>query len=131
MTRNPYGLEIPFTDHLGVELVELNREQATIALTPRSEHQNSWGAAHGGIILTLLDVAMSWAARGHYDRIENVVTLDLSAAFVSVGKGKLVATGRVVHAGRTTMLCDAEVKDHAGQLVAKSLGTLKFLREAR
>ena len=43
------------------------------------------GVAHGGLLMTLLDVAMGSAARAHVDG--NVVTVDMQVAFLAPGTG--------------------------------------------
>ncbi len=69
-----------------------------LRLTLRPEHANNLGIAHGGIICTLLDVAMGTAARlaaGH-----SVVTLDMQTRFLNqAGQRTLEAEGRVTRAG--------------------------------
>ena len=48
---------------LGFELLRFEQGEAEIALELRPELENSWGVAHGGVTMTLLDVAMAHAAR--------------------------------------------------------------------
>ncbi|HMH16981.1 MAG TPA: PaaI family thioesterase, partial [Burkholderiales bacterium] len=66
MSSFPPGIKIPFTEHLGVQLVEMTKEHAVVSLQKRPELLNSWGATHGGVVMTMLDLVMSWAVRGHY-----------------------------------------------------------------
>ena len=58
-------IRIPFTEHLGVQIVESNKEHALVSLQRRPELLNSWGATHGGVIMTMLDLVMSWAVCRH------------------------------------------------------------------
>jgi uncharacterized protein (TIGR00369 family) len=58
-----FKIRIPFVDLLGFELLRFERGEAEIALTLRDELTNSWGVAHGGVSMTLLDVVMAHAAR--------------------------------------------------------------------
>jgi uncharacterized protein (TIGR00369 family) len=51
--------EIPFMRLLGAELVRAVDGEAEIALTLADEHMNSWGVGHGGVVMSLLDVAMA------------------------------------------------------------------------
>src|SRR5258708_9798593 len=67
-TPSSAGIKIPFTEHLGVQLVEMTREHAVVTLQKRPELLNSWGATHGGVIMTMLDPGMSRAGRGPYGR---------------------------------------------------------------
>lgn len=126
-----YGTALPFVDHLGIERVEDGAGRALLALKIKPEHHNSWQAAHGGVIMTLLDSAMSLAARLHLQGTPGgILTIEMSAKFISPGAGRrLSAEGKVVGGGRSTLFCEAEVRDEAGKLVAKGMGTLKPLRK--
>jgi acyl-coenzyme A thioesterase PaaI-like protein len=53
------------------------------------------------------------------------MTVDLSTQFIGTTTGVLVAEGRVMRAGQTTIFCEGEAKSEAGDLVAKSIGTFR------
>ncbi len=57
------GRKIPFASHLGVRLVEQGGGRAVLEAELVPELLNSFGSAHGGVIMTLLDIAMAVAAR--------------------------------------------------------------------
>ena len=128
MTAASVGIKIPFTEHLGVELVEMTKEHAVVSLKKRPELLNSWGATHGGVIMTMLDLVMSWAVRGHYGVVGGVLTIDLSVGFMKGSFGDWVtAEGKVLHGGKSTAFCEAEARDDKGALLAKAIGTFKLL----
>src|SRR5512143_3659699 len=124
-----YGLPLPFIDHLGVERVHSDEGRALLSLQIKPEHRNSWKAAHGGVIMTLLDSAMSLAARLHiHGAPGGILTIEMNAKFISPGVGeRLVAEGRVI-GGKSTLFCEAEVRDESGTLLAKGMGTLRPVR---
>ena len=124
-----YGRPLPFIDHLGVERVHSGEGRALLSLEIKPEHRNSWTAAHGGVIMTLLDSAMSLAARLHgHGAPGGILTVEISVKFISPGMGtRLNAEGRVI-GGRSTLFCEAEVRDESGELVAKGMGTLRPMR---
>jgi uncharacterized protein (TIGR00369 family) len=123
-----FPIRIPFTEHLGIRLVEMTREHAVVSLEKRPELLNSWGATHGGVIMTMLDLVMSWAVRGHYEVGGGVLTVDLSVGFMRASYGdKVLAEGRVLHGGRSTAFCEGEARDDKGELLAKAIGTFKLL----
>lgn len=126
-----YGSPLPFIDHLGIERVESHEGRALLALEIKPAFRNSWQAAHGGVIMTMLDSAMSLAARLHlHGTPGGILTVDLNAKFINPGMGhRLTAEGKVIGGGRSTLFCEAEVHDEAGKLIAKSMGTLKPLRK--
>src|SRR5258706_7899722 len=102
MTPNSGGIKIPFTEHLGVELVEMTKEHAVVSLRKRPELLNSWGATHGGGIMTMLDPVLSWAVRGHYGGVGGVLTVDLCVGFIKGSFGdKGTAEGQGFHRGKT------------------------------
>ena len=123
-----FGLTIPFLDHLGVEPEEVGHGYVRIVLELQPEHCNSFGIAHGGVIMSLLDAAMGLAARSAHQHGGGAMTLDMSSSFMSGGHGRLIAEGRVLRSGRSINYCEAEVRNVDGELVAKSLGSFKLRR---
>jgi uncharacterized protein (TIGR00369 family) len=124
--------DIPFLRALGARLTRADHGIAEIALTVAPDHENSWGVAHGGVVMTLLDVAMARAGRTLIDRDGGeamaAVTVEMKTSFFRPAIGELLARGKVLHRSTTMAYCEAELLDTKGQLVAKSLGTFKFLR---
>jgi hypothetical protein len=54
----------------------------------RPELYNSWQYAHGGVVMTLLDVTMGSAARSSVPHAAGVVTVDMSVSFIAAGQGR-------------------------------------------
>ena len=129
--RTEFGVTIPFVEQLGIRLVEMSRERAIVSLKRRPELLNSWGAAHGGVIMTMLDLVMSMAVRGHYNVSAGVLTVDMSIGFLNASKDDVFAEGRVLHAGRSTAFCEAEAHDAEGRILAKAIGTFKLLADKK
>ncbi len=128
MKRDPMSLKhVPFIDHLGVVIDFMEPGKAILSLDPRPEHMNSWGAVHGGVIMTLLDIAMAISGRAHDPVNLSGVTVDMSVSFISPGKGKQIVTGYVIAQSSTLWRCEGDVRNASNQaLVAKSIGTFKF-----
>jgi uncharacterized protein (TIGR00369 family) len=127
-----FARHIPFVEHLGFELLEWEGGQARIALDLRDELTNSWAVVHGGVTMTLLDVAMAHAARspnqpGHPDS-SGVVTIEMKTSFVRPGLGRLVAHGRLLQRTASLAFCEAALRDAEEQLVAHATGTFKYLK---
>ena len=56
------AVEYPFVAHLGIERRLSEGGVSELVLAPLPEHLNSFGVVHGGVLMTLLDVAMAaWA----------------------------------------------------------------------
>ena len=117
--------QIPFSQHLGIQVDALEKGVARLSMTIRPEFMTSWGTAHGGSILSLLDITLSMTARTLYDPPRSIMTIDLSAQFIGTATGVLKAEGRVMKAGSTTIFCEGEARDEKGELVAKAIGTFR------
>ena len=121
-----FGAQIPFVRFCGIEAIDVTEGRTRLRLVMREEHTNNLGIAHGGILCTLLDVALGTAARLASGC--PVVTLDMQTRFLSPGRGTLEATGRVTKAGRSILFCEAEIRDAEGVPVASATGLLKPVR---
>jgi uncharacterized protein (TIGR00369 family) len=119
-TRN-----IPFSEHLGIRVDGLEQGAARLSMMVRPEFMTSWGTAHGGSILSLLDITLSMTARTLYDPPRSIMTIDLSTQFISTATGLLRAEGRVMRAGKSTIFCEGEARNDKGELVAKAIGTFR------
>ena len=123
---------IPFVDHLGVELLRFSDGEAELAVTPRAEHLNSWSVVHGGVTMTLLDVAMAHAARspvhGAPPDARGVVTIEMKTSFMRAAEGRLRATGTLLHKTVTMAFTEGSVFNMAGQLCAHATGTFKYIK---
>jgi uncharacterized protein (TIGR00369 family) len=120
-----YHRRIPFTEHLGIRVADLADGVARLSLELRPELCNSFGTAHGGVLMTLLDVALCQAARTQHPDSAGIMTIDMATSFIAAGQGQLSAEGRVLKPGRTTIFAEAEVRNADGTLVAKAIGTVR------
>jgi len=116
---------IPFSEHLGIKVDSLEKGVARLSMAIRPEFMTSWGTAHGGSILALLDITLSMTARTLYDPPRSIMTIDLSTQFIGTTAGLLRAEGRVLKAGQTTIFCEGEARSESGELVAKAIGTFR------
>jgi len=127
-----FRIRIPFVELLGFELLRFERGEAEIALTLRDELTNSWGVAHGGVSMTLLDVVMAHAARAPgddgVDEESGVVTVEMKTMFLRPGLGRVVARGRRLHRTASMAFCEGSLTDGDGKLVAHATGTFRFLK---
>jgi uncharacterized protein (TIGR00369 family) len=124
------GLTVPFAELLGVEVVEQSPERVVLGLDLRPELLNSWQVAHGGVVMTLADIALAIAARTHTPGTKGAMTVELKVNFIEPGEGRLLAEGRCLRAGKSLAFCEGEVRDGRGKLVAKALGTFMLRRGA-
>ena len=93
----------------------------------REELLNQLPAAHGGVIMALLDSVMSRAAGEVPDApSQTAVTVEMSSRFHRPARGALLAEGWVVHATRSLCCCAGQLIDEQGQVVATANGTFKY-----
>lgn len=116
--------KVPFARFLGLELEEVARGTATLALQVRKELMQNQGVVHGGAIASLIDTATAFAIISLLAPREKVTTVDLSISYLrpAVG-GPLRAIATVVRAGRRLFVVSAEVFDKQGKLIATALTT--------
>src|SRR6185503_7406679 len=122
-----FDIRMPFAEHLGLRSLEKADGHALIEFDARPEHENSLKGVHGGVILTLLDVAMSSAARSLDVTCIGCTTVEMKTNFLAAGRGRIVAAGHAQRAGRSLIFAEGEAKDAAGKLLAKGSGTFKLL----
>ena len=124
-----FGRQVPFASHVGIEVVEKGNGRAVLMLDVRPELTNSFDVAHGGAVMTLLDIAMALAARTLDPDALGVITVEMKTTFIGLARGKLTAEGRCLHVGNTVAFCEAKAHGAEGRLVASASGTF-MLRHA-
>ena len=122
----PFGVHIPFVEHLGFEMVFFEGGRSEMRFTPKAEHMNSFQVAHGGAIMTLLDVSMATAARS-VDKASGVVTIEMKTSFMKPAQGPLVAKGRLMHRTKSMAFTETSLFDQQGNLCAHATGTFKYV----
>jgi len=121
----------PVAELLGLELVSSGSGEAVMALEAEERHGNPMGFLQGGIICALADGAMGFAFVTTLNEGESFTTVELKTNFARrFATGRLVASGRVLHRGRTLGLTEAHVRDGAGKLIAHATSTCMVLPPA-
>lgn len=125
---NAFRNDIPFIKDLGVEFVSAENGRAVVALDLASRHLNSWSVAHGGVLMTLLDVAMAVAGRSLDPTAGGGVTLQMTTSFLQPANAgaRLIVSAHAYHRSSTTAFCEGEVRDTEQRLIAKAMGTFKY-----
>jgi uncharacterized protein (TIGR00369 family) len=127
-----YQKKIPFVAHLKVLTETLGQGTARLSLPIEPHLTNSLGTVHGGVIMSLLDVALCTAARTLHPESVGVVTIDMSTSFIGGGSGpRLLAEARVMKDARTMSFVEAEAKNEDGSLVAKAIATVRVRQKEK
>jgi len=127
-----YQKKIPFLSHLKILTEALGEGTAQLSLPVEPHLTNSLGTVHGGVIMSLLDVALCTAARTLHPESLGVITINMSTSFIGGGSGtKLLAEARVLKDGRSMSFVEAEAKNTDGSLVAKAVATVLVLKKEK
>ncbi len=115
----------PFSEFVGVEHREGDDGSVMLGLTAVEHHLNPAGTVHGGVIATLIDVAMGRAAESQMDDDHVPATIELKTNYLEPGRlGRIVATAHVRKRGRLVIVVEAEVhQDDTDELIALAIGT--------
>ncbi|AOY95183.1 phenylacetic acid degradation-like protein [Cupriavidus sp. USMAA2-4] len=125
-----FGLPMPMARAFGLRGEAIGNDQARVRMQHNTDYTNSRGDVHGGAIATLLDCALSCAARSHDPARYGVVTVDLTVHFIAPGRGDVIGLGFCERRGRALSFVRGEVRDEAGELLALATGTFKLVERA-
>lgn len=105
---------------IGVIFTELTPQMVRAELTVRSELLAPNGFLHAASVIALADTACGYGCRLLLPEGANgFTTIELKSNFLGTAReGTVFCEARAVHAGRTTQLWDAEVKNAQGKLMA-------------
>ncbi|MGB6310285.1 MAG: PaaI family thioesterase [Steroidobacteraceae bacterium] len=131
--NNAFRNDVPFINDMGLEFVSAEGGRAVVALDLAPRHLNSWSVAHGGVLMTLLDVAMAVAGRSLDPEAGGGVTVEMKTNFLQPANAgtRLIASGHAYHRSSTMAFCEGEVRDAGQRLIAKAMGTFKYLKLQR
>jgi uncharacterized protein (TIGR00369 family) len=128
-TPKLFGVEIPFVEHLGFELLKMEGGESVLQFAPKREHMNSFNVTHGGALMTLLDVTLATAARS-LDLETGVVTIEMKTTFMQPATGVLTGKGRLMHRTKSMAFTEGTVYDAQGRTCAHATGTFKYVKRA-
>lgn len=118
----------PFAQMVGIEILDLARDYAKMAIHLRPEFLNPLGAVHGGLLFTLADCCSGTTARTDGRRY---VTQSGELHYLrNVSEGTVVAESRMIRRGRTVCVMDITVKSaEKDLLLAEGLFTMYALHD--
>ncbi|NOZ79217.1 MAG: PaaI family thioesterase [Acidobacteria bacterium] len=111
----------PCNSELGPTL-RVGRGEAEVQMVARPSMHHAAHAVHGAFYFKMLDDAAFFAANSLVEDVF-VVTVSLDVElFRPVQEGRLIARGRVLHAGRKLLFAESVLSDAQGRLLAKGNG---------
>ena len=122
-------LDVPFLKLLGVRCLRADLGEGEVVLSLKPEHNNSWDVAHGGVLLTLMDVGMAIAARAADATGRGVVTIELKNNFMQAAKGVVRVAAKTVHVTPTLAFVEAKLYDENSRICCMGSATFKYFKE--
>jgi 1,4-dihydroxy-2-naphthoyl-CoA hydrolase len=121
---------MPFTALLGATALRAQPDEVTLRLEWDATRCTSGGLLHGGALMALADAAGGWCAYLNLpEGATNTATVTSATNFLRpVTSGHVDAVARVLHAGRSTIVVDTELRSAQGELVARVTQTQAVLR---
>jgi uncharacterized protein (TIGR00369 family) len=117
----------PFQHHLGIETVEAAEGRTLLRFTFKPEHANRKGDVHGGVLATLIDLAMSQAIRSVAKDVAGMSTVNMTINYLDTASGDLVARGKAMKIGRTIAVGEATCETADGRVVAHGTGAFRLI----
>jgi len=118
---------IPLARTLGVRLARLERGECDLVLDDRRDLDGIFGSLHGGILATLADSAIAFAALTLIGADEAIATVEMNIRFLAPCREAVVARSRVVKAGRTLVTGEVELRGLATDTLFATCG-LTYIR---
>lgn len=117
-----------FMKHIGMEILDLKPGKVTGALEVKAYHKQQHQMLHGGVISTMADIVMGFAALTLSKEGQGMVTSSLQLQFIKPGMGELVkAEAVVVKPGNMLYYVEANIWSYEGKekvLIAKAQSTM-------
>jgi uncharacterized protein (TIGR00369 family) len=116
----------PMATLLGLSILDARDGMVKVQAVPTAEYYNPMMRIHGGFIATLIDTALGSAILSKLPKGTGVGTVVLNVNYVrkiEIATGPIIATAKVLHAGRTMLTAEAKVEDANGVLYAHGTGT--------
>jgi 1,4-dihydroxy-2-naphthoyl-CoA hydrolase len=112
---------MPFTALVGIEIEAAAPEEVRGTLEWAAERCTAGGILHGGALMTLADSVGGLCAYLNLPAgATGTATVESKTNFFrAVRGGRVVATGRPLHVGRTFIVVQTDLRDDDGRLVAQ------------
>ena len=124
--RSGLDIYIPFAEKLGVRVIRRDVGDVELELDLIDEHMNSFQMAHGGVIMSMFDIAMATSAKTLDDASSDATTVELKTNFLKAASGRITARAIAHRAGRSLIFVEAEMRNAPNDLLARATGTFKL-----
>lgn len=123
---------MPHATHLGIALTEATPERATAVMPWREDLCTIGAVAHGGALMAFADSIGAIVAFLNVPGGAGTSTIESKTNFFRpLTGGAAHATTTCIHAGRSTVVVQTEVRDDAGKLLSLTTQTQAVLPPAQ
>jgi uncharacterized protein (TIGR00369 family) len=121
------SIDVPANRTLGFEIVEQDDPRDHIAFNWKvpAEYCNSAGNVQGGVLGAFLDALLGSATAAYLPQSYYPALAEMKVSIFrpAPAGARLYGKGWIVKAGKRVLFAEAEVRDDAGELIAKASGT--------
>jgi 1,4-dihydroxy-2-naphthoyl-CoA hydrolase len=120
---------MPYPEVLGLEVLSATADEVQARIAWEERLCTAGGILHGGALMSLADAAGAYCAFLNLpEHATGTATIESKTNFFrAVRDGHVVATSRLLHRGRTTIVVETDVHDAAGKHVARVTQTQAVL----
>ena len=114
------------SQHMGMQIVEVDEGRATLSMTVKREHCNGHGICHGGFTFTLADSAFAFACNS---RNQATVAQHNNISYIAPGRegDVLTAVAREVSLIGRSGIYDVTVTNQNGLVIAEFRGASRAI----
>ncbi len=110
---------MPFAQAIGVQIEQATADEVRGGLDWAPERCTTGGGMHGGLLMALADTVGAVCAFLNLPAGAGTSTIESKTNFFrGVRGGRVTATARPLHVGRTTIAVQTDLRDDAGKRVA-------------
>lgn len=118
-----------FFQDVGCKLLAYGPEHATLALDLLPRHLNNASNMHGGVMATLMDVAMglsgTWEADPANRRVAMTLSMNINFSQPAAAGSRIRALARCRSAGQKVFMASCDLLDEQDRLIAFGEGVFK------
>src|ERR1051326_2169217 len=118
-TGQPHVRLPAFAQHLGMEIIQAERDHVVGRLVLGPQHSNGRDRVHGGAIMSFADTLGAIGTVLNLPRGSVTTTIESKTNFLAAGRGQeLVGEALPLHIGRNTMVWQTTIRDAEARRVA-------------